>query len=288
MPILRKIFALLLYITLSVPSNAEGPAQNPAAAPPQSAAPAPVEAQTALPQNVIQPPAAKPLSAAEALDQAEKLYQSGEWEKSRQAYKALLATENSATLPAAFFYNLGTASGKSGAWGESYVALLRAAFDMPFDSDVRANLREVENSVPAAVRAVRPAEWYAWWPSQLRFWPWQAWAIAGLLASALMLILRRNSRSSAWVACAMLSLFFLFGSALTWLQTHVAVAGALEIAKIKSGPGSTFSDITTLEPGSLVSKEATRGGWLKIRFLREGSEIVGWVEPKSMLEVIKD
>jgi len=71
------------------------------------------------------------------------------------------------------------------------------------------------------------------------------------------------------------------------VQMRVPVYGVMALAKVKSGPGTTFTDITTLEPGSLVNQEASRDGWLKIRFLKEEADVetVGWVEPGTVLEV---
>ncbi len=224
----------------------------------------------------------------ESLSQAEKLYQSGEWEKARQLYKAELgATPDASHLPPAFFYNYGTAAAKAGAIGEAYVALLRAASSRPLDSDSRANLKLVQRQVPAAVLAVQPSLWFSWWPSELRNIPWRAWALLTLLCLAVVLwklgTAGRAFPSGLSAALALLCLT----AGLAWAQERLPVYGVIAPAKVKSGPGGTYSDITTLDPGSLVNQEATREGWLKIRFAKLGADVetVGWLEPGTVLEV---
>lgn len=223
-----------------------------------------------------------------SLEQAEKLFQSGDWEKARQAFKAeLAATPDASNLPPAFFYDYGTALARAGATGEAYVSLLRAAFAMPFDSDTKHNLRLVEGQVPASVRSVQPASWFAWWPSGLRMLPWKLWIALGLLCSAAALALIRLADRSLSIGAAVLAALLLLWGGLAWSQARFSVYGVVALAKVKSGPASTFSDITTLEPGSLVTEETTKESWLKIRFQKPESdeEIVGWVEPTSVLKV---
>jgi hypothetical protein len=224
------------------------------------------------------------LAGQAELDQAEKLYQAGDWEKASQAYKTEAAGEPE-RLPAAFFYNYGTVLAKAGSFGPAYIALLRAAYLQPFDADTKFNLQQVEQRIPAAVRAIQPASWYSWWPASLRALPWQGWLIAALLFSGLAL-LRLPSRP-ARLGCTAVSCALLLTVGFSRWEARAHVYGVVALAKVKSGPAFTFSDITELEPGSLVSRETTRDGWIKIRFFRGDavSETVGWVEPGKVLEV---
>src|SRR6185437_12170038 len=101
-----------------------------------------------------------------------------------------------------------------------------------------------------------------------------------------LLVAQIRDRGIAIGLCLIAGALFVW-SALAWSQFRLPVYGAVTLAKVKSGPGATFSDITTLEPGSLVSEEQVREGWLKVRFLKADSseETVGWVEPASVLRV---
>jgi tetratricopeptide (TPR) repeat protein len=230
-----------------------------------------------------------PLTARADLEQAEKLFQSGEVAKALQAYKGALAAQpDRGALPPTFYFNYGTVAAKAGNPGEAYVALTRAAFTLPFDSDVRHNLKIVEAQLPANVLTVQPSQWMQWWPKTLRTLPWKLWLLLALIASAAAFALRRVADRTLAVTAGLLSgALFLWGG-LAWYQARVPVFGITVITKVKSGPGSTFSDILQLEPGSLVNEETVRDGWLKIRFTKsdDAEESVGWVEPGSALQIL--
>lgn len=269
-----KKFVLFALLALPAPVCR---AEEPAAAPAQPAQPA----QTPV------PPTAAP-APANSLDRAEQLARNGDWEKARQLYKEQLAAKDPASLPPSFFFNYGTILAKAGAPGEAYVALMRAAFAMPFDSDTKHNLRLAENQVPATVRAVEPASWYSWWPGSLRGIPWKLWVAIGLLASAAFLALARLLDRTVAASAGVVALALLAWGGLAWSQQRLPVYGVMALTKVKSGPANTFSDILQLEPGSLVNEEIEKDGWLKIRFQKSGSEedSVGWVEPASVLRVL--
>lgn len=222
-----------------------------------------------------------------SLDQAEKLFQAGDWEKARQAYKAELANvPKPSRLPPSFFFNYGTILAKAGAPGEAYVSLMHAAFAQPFDGDTKHNLKKVEQTLPASVRSVQPALWISWWPRFLRTIPWGGWLLTAMLISALAFSMAPSLERPAWISLlAVAGVFFLLAG-LSYLQMRLPVSGVLVVAKVKSGPATTFTDITTLEPGSLVNEEGQRSGWHKVRFTKGGGEeTIGWVEPATLLEL---
>lgn len=208
----------------------------------------------------------------------------GQWEEASRPYRESLSTEGA--QPAAFFYNFGTAALQSGAAGEAFVLLTRAALMNPFDPATRHNLRLAEAKVPASARAIRPANWISWWPQPLRAVPWTAW-----LLTSLLLFLpwfhgawktgRFLSQRWPWLATG--ASFLALASLAGWQTRHPA-AGLLHNAKVLSGPGSTYPEISSLEPGSLVSLEEKRDGWTKIRYLdARGQDAVGWVETPTTL-----
>ena len=223
---------------------------------------------------------------ANRLAQAEKHFQAAAWDKASQELKAVLAVTIPGKLPGSFFFNLGTSLARSGAVGEAYIALMRAASLLPFDGDVRHHLQKVEQAVPISVRAVRPALWLSFWPPALRVVSWWLWLLAGLMSSALALWLLNASDRALPVASGAIAAVLLLLAAMAWHQERLAVAGAMAVLKVKSGPGTTFTDITTLEPGSLVNEDGERDGWKKIRFKKgDSEETVGWVEPGGLLGV---
>jgi Bacterial SH3 domain len=220
------------------------------------------------------------------LEQAEKLFQSGEWDKARAAYAAELAASDPRALPAAFFYNYGTVLAKAGAAGEAYVSLLRAAFAQPFDGDTRVNLLLAERATPAAALSVRPALWLPFWPASLRLWPLQLWLCAALALSAMALAVPKGRLLQVRISLGILAAVLSLASGLVYSQSYLPVSGLVKSAKVRSGPGNSFPEITTLDPGALVNVDGERDGWLKIRFARsESAETVGWLEPSVALPV---
>lgn len=220
-------------------------------------------------------------------DAAEKAFSAGDFEKARQIYKSLLTHDGSRALPPAFFYDYGTAAAKAGATGEAFVALAHASYAMPFDSDVKHNLRMVEAQIPATTRAIQPAAWYSWWPDGLRVIPVKVWLLLGLALTAGALFTVRVADRAIPVGLGATALALLLFGICAAVQARLPVYGVVALAKVKSGPGNSFTDITSLEPGSLVNEETVRDGWLKIRFLKAGAdeETVGWIEPTSVLPV---
>jgi len=223
------------------------------------------------------------------LDAAEKLFQAGDAAKALQAYKDALAAEpDRSALSPNFYFNYGTVAAKAGATGEAYVALTRAAFSLPFDSDTRHNLKFVEAQLPSSVLSVQPTQWMSWWPKGLRTFPWKLWILLGLIASAASLAFQRLADRTLSFSAATIAVALLAWGGLAWNQARFPAFGVVTTTKVKSGPGPTFSDIVQLEPGSFVNQETVRGGWLKIRFSKPESdeETVGWVEPTAVLQIL--
>lgn len=235
--------------------------------------------RSALAERYVSPDAGR-------IAQAEKFFQAGDWAKAAQELKAVLAASGAESQPGAFYFNLGTALARSGAVGEGYVALLRASSLLPFDGDVRQHLHKVEQAVPLTAKTVRPALWLGFWPSSLRVVSGWLWLLAGLTCSALALWLLNSSDKALPVSAGSLAAVLFLMAGLSWLQDRLPVSGTVAVTKVKSGPGATFTDITSLDPGSLVNVDGDRDGWKKIRFRKgDSEETVGWVEPAGLLGV---
>lgn len=220
------------------------------------------------------------------IQQAAKTYEAGDWNKTAATLKDTLKAAGPDRLAGEFYYDLGTTLARAGAMGEGYVALLRASFELPFDGDVRHHLQKVEMAVPISARAVRPALWFSFWPPALRPVSHWLWLLAGLLfsAAALWLLGSADKALPAGVGATAAALLLVAG--LAFLQDRLPVSGVTAMAKVKSGPGATFTDITSLEPGSLVNEDGERDGWRKVRFKKgDSEETVGWVEPAGLLGV---
>jgi hypothetical protein len=221
--------------------------------------------------------------AGSSLEQANKLYEDGQFEKARQVYEE---ARQQAELPNGYFYNLGTVALKAGAAGEAYVALRRAMRAKPFDRDIRANLELAHAKISPSAAAIRPANWISWWPESLQWIRWQAWACAGLIFLIPFLWGAKNNPVPWQWGMLVLALSFGAAAALAFRQHHPGAAGIIQPTKVFSGPGSTYPEITSLEAGSLVSLEESRDKWVKIRYLDSRlQETVGWVESATALKL---
>lgn len=223
-------------------------------------------------------------TADERLAAAEKSYNEGQWAKAAEAYRSVLADQKK--LPAAFYYNYGTAALQAGAPGEAYVALWKARLASPLDKDVRHNLQITKEKLPARVAALSPATWISWWPAEARGIPWQAWLVGAVLALLPFLWAKRKKETTApwqW-STLIISVFFLLGGLATLWEVRSPAAGIKASTKVTSGPGKSYPEITTLEAGALVNLEEEREGWAKVRYVSpSGQETVGWVESPTVL-----
>lgn len=211
-----------------------------------------------------------------------KLFQEGQFEQARQIFRA---DAPHASTPS-FFYNYGTAALKAGAAGEAYVALWRASLASPFDADIQNNWQMARAKLSPNAAQARPATWISWWPDAVRWAPWQAWALAGLLfAIPFLWAVRAGADVKDWMLASIAGIFLVAASLTAW-QNRYPAAGLLQETKIFSGPGKTYPEISPISAGSLVSLEETRDGWCKIRFLGSRlQESVGWVEESTVLKL---
>jgi tetratricopeptide (TPR) repeat protein len=216
------------------------------------------------------------------LSKAETAFGEGQWESAREIYRDMM--QDRPDLPSGFYYNYGTIALRAGSAGEAFVLLQKAALSDPLDRDVRANFQLARAQLPEKARSIQPATWVSWWPA--RGISWQAWLLAAMLTIGPFLWAKsRRRRSQAWQeVLAVAGLFLLIGGFLAVWQLRSPAAGLLTAAKVFSGPGPSFLEITSLEAGSLVNLEEAREGWTKIRFRAgQGPATAGWLETPALL-----
>lgn len=165
--------------------------------------------------------------------------------------------------------------------------LKKAALASPFDREIQNNLRQAQEKISPPLRAIQPVSWFSWWPASARAIIWPIWLIASLLLFVPVAWALRGAdqlQPWQWSAVALSGFCFLGTLGAAW-QDRMPAAGILANAKVLSGPEKTYPGISTLEPGSLVNVEETRGDWLKIRYLDANrQETVGWVESPTALK----
>lgn len=220
--------------------------------------------------------------------QAEELYRSGDWKKAAEAYKGLTeASLKEGKVSAPLLYNYGTALAKAGSIGEAYVVFWKAFYLAPLDGDIRFNLTLAETKLPEALKSVKPATWFSWWPKIAQPFSFKIWLCIALLFSAVLIwLLKVNAPSAPKMSCGAVLLIFLGLSLLSFYQNNEKAAGLMSTTKIRSGPNDSFPEITTLDTGSLVNLEEMRDGWYKIRFQSaQNQETVGWIPSATVLEI---
>ncbi|RZA05173.1 MAG: hypothetical protein EOP11_13405 [Proteobacteria bacterium] len=213
----------------------------------------------------------------------------GEWGPAQEAYAAIIkdAQAKGTKLPAATFYNSGTAALQNNNAGTATVLLLKAVRLNPFDGDARANLKLARGKMGPIARDTRPSSWISWWPDEARNYPTALWWIFGLalLAPFLAVSIRKQNPSWRWPALAG-AIFFLLGALCASFDQRYEQGGLLQIGKVLSGPAPSFPEIGNLDAGVLVTLEEEREGWWKIRYLTPAAqEIVGWVEAASVVPI---
>ena len=226
-------------------------------------------------------------ASAWAEESAELLFRQGKWQESVAAFKKAMGNDLDNASPGAL-YNLGTALAKSGANAEAYAILLKAHYRQPLDGDINHNLSLLEKKIAPTAVSVRPYTWFTWWPEFLRAMPLSVFLLLSLAALAPALwIIGSKSKSPIFAPCLFLFTLFLFMSLLGQWQGRYPVLALTVTSKLRSGPETSFQEITTLEAGSLVNLEETRDLWHKVRFQTPNSqETVGWIESSTALRVL--
>lgn len=205
-----------------------------------------------------------------------------------------------------YFYNLGTLAYRLGRLGPSLAYLEKANRMKRHDSDIRNNLEIVRASVARGLGGIDrmdPAStWSENFADQLALD--EIRGVLGLLGVIVALfwmrayLKSRRLRSTLLHPAALLaSVTLLIVGSLYWIErTAAAHAPAISLTKqtLRSGPGSTFIDLGSIESGTKVRllgpsaeekppTDATPGKtpdlWLQVRFSQEG---IGWLRAADL------
>lgn len=216
-------------------------------------------------------------------DQANRLYEQGNWSDAAAAYQQLVAAgQTSATV----YYNLGNAWFKAGQLGRAVAAYRRAQQLAPRDPNIRFNLNFARKQVTGS-----DAPEAAAWQRSLRRLTVNEWAIAAAVAVwifFLLLILRewkeswrRPLRPWSITAGSLAALLIaLLGIA---IHQHTRVDEAVIVAQeavVRFGPLEDSRVHFQLRNGAEVEilgrKESSSAeSWLQVR---DGSRRVGWLK----------
>jgi tetratricopeptide (TPR) repeat protein len=222
---------------------------------------------------------------AAEFDQANRLYEQGQFNAAAEAYEKLIAQE---TANPTLWFNLGNAHFKSGHLGRSIAAYRQAEMLSPRDPDVRFNLRFARKQAMGGDAPARP--WLERTLRALTLNEWTAlacgpfWLCFGLLAAGQWKTKwkRRANRWAGFLAAAAV----LFGAAtagatrLRYVEQEAVVV--VSEAAVRNGPLEVSPVRFTARDGTEFKVLDHLNDWRQVEDL---SGRIGWVRETEMLLV---
>lgn len=219
---------------------------------------------------------------------ARTLYEQGKFE---DAFKALSAQPST---DAFYFYNLGTIAYRLGRTGAALGYFEKANRLKSHDPDIRHNLEAVKADLSRTLGTEKLDPASSWAENladhvsleELR----GVLGLMGLILSFFWIQIYRKSRSlrptllhpAGLIGSAMLAVLIgLYGLEIQANSHSPAVALLRET--IRSGPGDTFVQLSTVEAGTKVRLLGpSTNSWFQVRFSRDG---VGWIPAASLVVI---
>lgn len=224
--------------------------------------------------------------------QANQLYQSGDFAKAIETYEQIL---NEGYESGELYYNLANAYYKAGRVAESILNYERAKRLLPGDEDVEHNLQVANLLVVDRIEAMPHLFLVDYWDGFKNYF-----SLNGLttlvvafyflvIVSIGVFVLARDYLIRSWsfiIGAVALFFFLLFATVfvLRIYQSGYEQYGVLfsDIVTVKSSPDEKGTDVFVLHRGVKVEITDELSDWVKIR-LADGK--VGWMK-KEMMEVI--
>jgi len=216
-------------------------------------------------------------------DQANRLYEQGQFNQAAQAYLALLEGGRASS---ALYFNLGNACFKSGRTGQ---ALVWAEAWSPRDPDVRANLEFARGTVPggSSVLPSQSERWLRWltlneWAG-LTLGAWWAWF--AILAVGQGLPHWRPALRRGRGAMAAASLLLLFCLGWTWHdRTAPQAVIVVDQAIVRHGRFATSQQAFMVRDGTEMIVRDRQDGWVRVQ---DAARHVGWL-PREQVALFPD
>lgn len=211
-------------------------------------------------------------AGSETLLDANKRYQSGDFEESREAYAREL---ESGYDGARVLYNLANSCFRCGRIGEAIAYYLRAARIAPRDPDIRDNLRRAYHERSIGEPAP-PAMWlHAIGRKLIGSFTLSELAVTAAalywIAIGLTVMRLRKRRRSRWqrrlLVVAVVCAIAVSGLATArWFTYHHTAAAVVIVDKtqIRSGPGESFEIVQRVGEGLVVRIVRPDGEWLQV------------------------
>jgi tetratricopeptide (TPR) repeat protein len=217
-------------------------------------------------------------SAAGPFDQANKLYEEGQYAPAAAAYEKMT---QAGQVSAAVYFNLGNAWFKAGQVGRAICAYRRAGELAPRDPDVRANL-QFARSQPGLGAPALPGSRWTRWTALLTLNEWTGLASAFVALYFVVLTARQIwpawKKSSAglaaglaaagagWLVCLGLALDARFGA-----ESSVVIVPE---AVVRRSPLEESPSVFTARDGAELLVLDSKDGWLEVA---DAASHSGWV-----------
>ena len=229
-------------------------------------------------------PALRADAALDAFNQANRLYETGDFKSAAETYEKLL---ESGRCSDAIEFNLGNALFKSGQVGRAIYHYQRAAWLAPRDPDVRANLTFARRSVDPAYqsrdgwlsRGLHRASLNEWaMIAAVMWWLWLAQLAAGEWKPDLKRALR-GYRTLAGLCAAVVSIC-LGWMAYERLHPGVAIVVVPETS-VHYGPLEESREHYKVRDGAELTILGRKDDWLQVE---DTAQRIGWLPKAEVLE----
>jgi tetratricopeptide (TPR) repeat protein len=212
-------------------------------------------------------------------------YEEGRYGEAIEEYSSIL---RSGKASAAVYYNLAGAYFKAGELGRSILNYERALSMDPRDADIRANYRFVRSLITG--RTVQDRGFWAWAPVRkyARLFTVNEMAVITSFAFFLVFVVLAaavilpRGRKYPFALAALLLMFIVFSSAVTWHKIRLIKSCAVVVAPQADALFSPFDTATkffTLHEGTGVMVLGERNGWYRVR-RSDGQK--GWVRKQDV------
>lgn len=224
----------------------------------------------------------------EAFDQANILYEQGEYAEAAAAYRSLLETESSANL----HFNLGNALHQLGKIGEALKSYHEALLLSPKDSHIHHNIQFTREKIPSPSTLPRSFlqsflfrltlnQWT--WMTSIAFWIWMLSHIAALIwgssnAFRSNAFRRLKHLSGACFLCLAIVLFIAAHE--RWGKDYALIA--VPEAVVRFGPFEESKSSHALIDGVEVLLLDHKDGWHQIQDPRGQ---IGWIQETQALRL---
>lgn len=231
-------------------------------------------------------------AAAITKDNADMEYKKGNYQQAIRDYQELLKKGVSADL----YYNLGNAYYRTDNITQAILSYERAALLSPGDEDIRFNLQFARSKTIDKITPESEMFFKTWYYSVVNFTSVDAWAVCGLVAIAVALVLvlmylfseRMLIRKIGFYGAAVLLVFSLLSIVFACQQKSDLEnrTGAIVVSptvSVKKTPSKTGTDVFVIHEGTRVDiVDKSMRDWSGVR-LADGRE--GWILSKHIEEI---